>query len=93
MVGAFFVSGMSFVHSNLIPDVWLQILFHQTHFSNPQGMRFSYPRGEVGMKHGFQESNFFPFIFITIFIISCRLLIQNEINDSKIYININLIIF
>ena len=93
LVQAFLVSGMGFVHYKPIPDVWLRILFHQTHSSNPQGMRISYPRGEVGMKRGFQESKLFSFIFIIIYIISCKFLTQNEINDLKMYININLMIF
>ena len=45
------------------------------------------------MKRGFQESKLFSFIFIIIYISSCKFLTQNEINDLKMYTNINFMIF
>ena len=65
LVHVFLVSGMSFVYFKLIPGVWLDFRFLQTHTSNLQGMRFSYPKEEVGMKHRFEESTLFVlFLFL-----------------------------
>ena len=76
LLGASLVSGMGFVHSKPIHDVWLKIFFYQPHSSNPQGMRFSYPGGG-GYETWVSGIKFFFFYFITIYIISCKLLIQN----------------
>ena len=42
---------MRFVHSKPIPGVWFKIFFYQSHSSNPQGMKFSYPPPPLGIKN------------------------------------------
>ena len=56
-------------------------------------MSFLYPRVKISIKLEF-ENQFFFLLFSLLFIsFHSNLLTQNEINDSKIYISINFIIF
>ena len=65
------LSGIRFEFRSFQTQTWCLVEFFllQTHTSNLQGMRFSYPRGGVGMKHGFEESTcflLFSFLFISL---------------------------